>query len=143
MSELGWPLAIIGLLLLVNGFFVAAEFALAAAPETRLARLAEGGSAAAQRVLAVLRNDRTFNDYISTAQVGITLASLGLGMYGEHAIADWLIGPLEHSGWVGVAAAHTLATLFSVGLLTYLHVVVGEMVPKSIALATPDAAAIR
>jgi CBS domain containing-hemolysin-like protein len=143
MSELGWPLAIIGLLLLVNGFFVAAEFALAAAPETRLARLAEGGSAAAQRVLGVLRNPRSFNDYISTAQVGITLASLGLGMYGEHAIADWLVDRLEHSGWVGVAASHTVASLISVALLTYLHVVVGEMVPKSIALAAPDTAAIR
>jgi CBS domain containing-hemolysin-like protein len=143
MSELGWPLLIIGLLLLVNGFFVAAEFALAAAPEFRLARLAEGGSAAAQRVLGVLRDARLFNRYISTAQVGITLASLGLGMYAEHAIADWLAHRLAEWGWLGVTAAHTIATVLSVTILTYLHVVVGEMVPKSLALATPDQTAIQ
>ncbi|HMN28345.1 MAG TPA: CNNM domain-containing protein [Caldilineaceae bacterium] len=142
MSEFTWPLLIIGLLLLVNAFFVAAEFALAAAPETRISRLAEGGSAQAGRLLFIVRNSQAFNRYISTAQIGITIASLGLGMYGEHAIAGWLIGPLEEWGIFGSVAAHTFATVLAVIALTYLHVVIGEMVPKSIALAAPDRTAL-
>src|SRR5262245_48672608 len=115
MSEEGlWSAAIIGVLLLLNGYFVAAEFAIAAAPGSQLARLAEQGSAVAQRVLAVLRTPRLLNEYISTAQVGITIASLGLGMYGEHAVAELLLPLLEHQGWLGVAAAHTAATILSV-----------------------------
>lgn len=143
MNEIGWPILVIGLLLVVNGFFVAAEFALAAAPEARIARLAEEGSTGAQRLLAILRSARSFTAYISTAQVGITLASLGLGMYGEHAIAEWLVHPLEELGGWGTAAAHVMATVLAVTLLTYFHVVLGEMVPKSLALLAPDIAALR
>jgi CBS domain containing-hemolysin-like protein len=143
MSEGLWSAAIIAVLLLLNAFFVAAEFAIAAAPGPQLARLAESGSGVARRALAVLRSTRLLNEYISTAQVGITIASLGLGMYGEHAVAEWLLGPLEHWGWLGVAAAHTVATVLSVAILTYLHVVIGEMVPKSLALATPARTALR
>ena len=107
MSEEGlWAASIIAVLLLLNGYFVAAEFAIAAAPGPQLARLAERGSTVAQRVLAVLRTPRLLNEYISTAQVGITIASLGLGMYGEHTVAALLLPPLEHWGWLGVAAAH-------------------------------------
>jgi CBS domain containing-hemolysin-like protein len=137
------PVLIIAILLALNGVFVAAEFAIAAAPELRLARLAETGSTIARRVLATLRTPAKLNRYISTAQVGITLASLGLGMYGEHAIAHWLEGPLEQWGGAGEVATHTLATVLSVTLLTYLHIVLGEMIPKSLALAAPDRAALR
>ncbi|MCB0062017.1 MAG: HlyC/CorC family transporter [Caldilineaceae bacterium] len=142
MIEILIPILIIVFLIVVNGIFVAAEFGIAASPRARVAQIAEGGSAAAQRVLEILRQPSLLNRYISTAQIGITIASLGLGMYGEHAVADWLIGPLEHWGWLGVAAAHTVATILSVAILTYLHVVVGEMVPKSIALQSPSRAAI-
>ena len=143
MSELLEPFILILLLVLLNGFFVGAEFAIATAPVARIARLAEEGSLAARQVLAVLRDARALNRYISTAQVGITVASLGLGMYGEHAIADWLLQWLERLGWLGVAAAHSLATILAVALLTYLHVVLGEMVPKSLVLAAPEQAALR
>ena len=134
MAEYLIPIGVIIVLIIINGFFVAAEFALAAAPRTRVAQMAEDGSAAARHVLDVLNSPPQINRYLSTAQVGITIASLGLGMYGEHAVADWLLGPLEHLGWVGDALAHTVATVAAVGMLTYLHVVVGEMVPKSLAL---------
>jgi CBS domain containing-hemolysin-like protein len=128
------PIVIITILIIVNGFFVAAEFALAGVPHTRIAQMAEDGSKQAQRILSVVRDPDAINRYLSTAQVGITLASLGLGMYGEHAVAEWFLEPLEHLGWVGTAMAHTLATVIAVGLLTYLHVVLGEMIPKTLAL---------
>lgn len=136
------PILIILFLIAVNGLFVAAEFAIAAAPRARVAQMAESGSAAAQRVLNILRQPELLNRYVSTAQVGITIASLGLGMYGEHVLADWLIGPLEAWG-IGVAGAHTIASILAVALLTYFHVVLGEMVPKSLALQAADQAAIR
>lgn len=142
MAEYLVPIVIITFLIIVNGFFVAAEFALAAAPRTRVAQMAEGGSTAARHVMEVLNSPLLINRYLSTAQVGITVASLGLGMYGEHAVADWLLGPLEHLGWMGEALAHTIATVVAVGVLTYLHVVVGEMVPKSMALQNAAHAAV-
>jgi CBS domain containing-hemolysin-like protein len=136
------PILIILFLIAVNGLFVAAEFAIAAAPRARVAQMAESGSAAAQRVLKILRQPELLNRYISTAQVGITIASLGLGMYGEHVLADWLAPPLEAWG-IGVVGAHTIASILAVALLTYFHVVLGEMVPKSLALQAADQAAVR
>lgn len=143
MNEVMVPLLIILFLIAINGIFVAAEFAIAAAPRPRIAQMAENGSAAAQRILAILRQPELLNRYISTAQVGITIASLGLGMYGEHVLAEWLLGPLEHWGRLGVAGAHTVATVVAVTILTYFHVVVGEMVPKSLALQAADRTAMR
>lgn len=143
MNEPGWPLAVISLLLVVNGFFVAAEFALAAAPEHRVAKLADDGSDAARRLLFLLRDTRAFNIYVSTAQVGITLASLGLGMYGEYALANWLEQYFVDWPWFSPTLQHAVATIITVALLTYLHVVIGEMVPKSLALASPANAALQ
>ncbi len=142
MAEVLTPIIVIAILILVNGFFVAAEFAIAAAPRTRVAQMAESGSKGAVHILEVLHSPELINRYLSTAQVGITIASLGLGMYGEHAMAGWLLGPLERFGFLGVAAAHTIATVVSVALLTYLHVVLGEMVPKSMALQAAARAAV-
>ncbi len=105
--------------------------------------LAESGSTAARTVLAVLNDNDAFSRYISTAQVGITLASLGLGMYGEQMIAAWFLPALEYFGWPGIAAAHSVAAVLAVILLTYFHVVLGEMVPKSLALQSAALTAIR
>jgi len=143
MSEILLPVAVITVLILFNGLFVGAEFGIASAPRTRIQQLAEEGGAAARRVLETLRTPRKLNRYISTAQIGITLASLGLGMYGEHAVAEWILHPLEEVTWLSVAAAHTIATVIAVGVLTYLHVVFGEMAPKSLALQHPAETAIR
>lgn len=136
------PLLIILLLIAINGLFVAAEFAIAAAPRARIAQMAESGEAAAQRVLNILRQPALLNRYVSTAQVGITIASLGLGMYGEQVLADWLAPPLTAWG-IGDAGTHTIAGILAVALLTYFHVVLGEMVPKSLALQAADQAAVR
>ncbi|MEM7538785.1 MAG: hemolysin family protein [Chloroflexota bacterium] len=137
------PLLVIAFLICVNGLFVAAEFAIASVPHTRITQMAESGSAAAQHVAQILKTPDLLNRYISTAQVGITIASLGLGMYGEEVVAEWLVEPLHH-GWfaLGDTAAHTVATIIAVAILTYLHVVVGEMVPKSLALMSPDTTAV-
>jgi len=143
MSEYLIPILIIFFLILLNGLFVAAEFAIVGAPNTRIAQRAEKGSALAKRVLTILRDPDRQNQYIATAQVGITIASLGLGMYGEHTIANWLIPPIEHLGVFTVSVAHSIAIIISIGGLTYLHVVIGEMVPKTIALQSAETTVLR
>lgn len=137
------PATIIALLILLNGLFVAAEFSIVGAPQTRLAQLAEDGSRLARQVLSVIRHPDRQNRYIATAQVGITLASLGLGMYGEHAVAEWLAKPLQQQAQLAEPLAHSLAIVLAISLLTYLHVVVGEMVPKSLALQSAETTVLR
>lgn len=134
MIEAG-PLAIIALLLLLNAVFVAAEFAIIGAPRAAIERRAADGDAAARRVEAILAQPVLQDRFIATAQLGITFASLGLGMYGEHYLAERLGHALEGASWLPASlAAHTLATVAAVGILTYFHIVLGEMVPKSLAL---------
>jgi CBS domain containing-hemolysin-like protein len=143
MSPVLIPLGVIGLLILLNGIFVAAEFAIVGAAHTRIAQRAEAGSVSARHVLSVLRDPNRQNRYLATAQLGITVASLGLGMYGERTVAQWLLGPLEALGRLAEPAAHSLAVVLSLGMLTYLHVVIGEMIPKSLALQSPEKSVLR
>ncbi|GGL87174.1 hemolysin [Deinococcus aerolatus] len=136
------PVVIIVVLVLLNGVFVAAEFALVASRRSRLQAMAEQGSAAA-RGLYDLTGQVTGKDrYIAVAQLGITLASVGLGMYGEPAIAAWLYGPFETWG-LSYAAAHTAGFVIALSLITFMHVVFGEMIPKALALQTPEALSVR
>ena len=90
----------------------------------------------ASRLLAIVENPRRQDQWVATAQLGITLASLGLGMYGEHALAEWLFAKFD-SGWPAWVASHAFASVLSITILTYFHIVVGEMVPKAIALQDP------
>jgi CBS domain containing-hemolysin-like protein len=133
MHEL-FVLFIIALLIFINAFFVAAEFSLLGAPRAAIDRRAAQGSRRALRVRELLHNPQQQDRYIATAQVGITFASLGLGMYGEHVLAGWLASFFESLGTSRWLAAHSLASVTSVVLLTYLHIVLGEMVPKTLAL---------
>ena len=121
-------------LILLNGLFVAAEFAIVGAPRLAIERRARDGERVARLVHQILEHPRQQDQYIATAQLGITFASLGLGMYGEHILAEWIAGALELSGASGWMASHAAATVISVAVLTYFHIVLGEMVPKSLAL---------
>lgn len=134
--------AVILLLVLLNGLYVAAEFAIIGVRPSRIEQLAEGGNRAARWVRGVLDNPRYTDRYIATAQLGITLASLGLGMIGEPAIAHLIEDPLHDWFGLGQTAIHTISFFFALGVITYLHVVVGEMVPKSISLQTAERAAL-
>lgn len=125
---------IIAALVLLNGLFVAAEFAIIGAPRAKIERRAEEGHALARVVLKVLQDPKQQDRYIATAQLGITIASLGLGMYGEHVVAEGIYHMLGDKGLPVWLASHGLASVLAVAFLTYLHIVVGEMVPKSLAL---------
>lgn len=132
--ELLVPITVILLLVIANGLFVAAEFAIVGAPRASIEHLSAQGSTLARRVERILQDPRRQDRYIATTQIGISVASLGLGMYGEHTLASWLEPRLlvvEQFRWI---AAHTLASVIAVALLTYLHIVAGEMVPKALAL---------
>lgn len=126
---------IIAVLVVLNGLFVAAEFAIIGASKTSVEASAGRGVAGAARLLRVLRSPQLVDRFIATAQLGITLSSLGLGMYGEHVLAVWIEGQLtgvqESWRWL---PSHAIASVLAITALTYLHIVFGEMVPKSLAL---------
>lgn len=137
----GWSaLSIISVILLVaaNGFFVASEFALVAVRKSRIEAQAAEGDKAAVRLLGMLKN---LNAYISATQLGITLSSLGLGWIGEPAVAG-LLEPFLL--WVGTFTGatflssptllHTISFIIAFSLITFLHIVFGELAPKTAAL---------
>lgn len=128
------------LLVALNGFFVLAEFSLVKVRKTRLAELAESGSSQASLALEVTSK---LDAYLSACQLGITLASLGLGWLGEPAIAT-LLNPLfqRFIGWDEVLT-HTVAAAIAFIIITFLHIVLGELVPKSLAIQKAEAAALK
>ncbi len=137
-------LLIVLLLVLVNGLFVAAEFAIIGVRPSRVNELVALGNPRARKIAAILDSTREQDRYIATAQLGITLASLGLGMYGEPQIASFIEPLLERGigGEVTSGLLHTIAFILSLGLVTYLHVVIGEMVPKALSLSQAEKAVL-
>ena len=132
-------LAIVIILLLValNGFFVAAEFGIIGVRSTQLEEMeGEDKGGKRKKVLNILDSRHKQDQYIATAQLGITIASLGLAMYGEPQIAHFL-EPFISQLWFepSEAMVRTIGYVVALSVLTYLHVVLGEMVPKSMALS--------
>ncbi len=136
------PIVIVIALVVINGVFVAAEFALVGSRRSRIDALAADGNRGARWLLRIFDRPTGKDSYIAVAQLGITLASIGLGMYGEPAMAHWLYDPFESLG-LSEGAAHTVGFLVALSIITYLHVVFGEMIPKALALATPEATSLR
>jgi putative hemolysin len=145
MFYVTWLGNILGLLLLpalvaLNAFFVAAEFALVAVRRTRIEELAARGVKGARSALhAIDQLDRS----IAATQLGITIASLGLGWVAERAIANVLAAVFEDMaapwGWL---ARHSVAATIAFFLITFMHVVFGELFPKTVALQIPDRVAL-
>ncbi len=145
ISTLIVPFIVILLLVLLNGFFVMAEFSIISARTTQLEPMADEGNKAAAVTMNIIESRREQDKYIATAQLGITIASLGLAMYAEPQIAHFITPYLELLFGDGVTKAllHTISYVIALSLLTYLHVVLGEMIPKSLALSHPTTYALR
>lgn len=124
--------------IVANALFVAAEFAVIGVSRTAVEHRARLGDRLAGRVLTLLTSPVRQDRFIATAQLGITLASLGLGMYGEHSLATWLEPRLTFAPVANVIAAHTLASVLAVAALTYVHIFFGEMLPKALALSASE-----
>ncbi|NNC76302.1 MAG: HlyC/CorC family transporter [Acidimicrobiia bacterium] len=136
------PIFAVLALVVINGVFVAAEFALVGSRRSRINALANDGNRSARWLLKIFDRPTGKDSYIAVAQLGITLASIGLGMYGEPAIAHWMYDPFESLG-LSEGAAHTVGFLVALSIITYLHVVFGEMIPKALALASPEGTSVR
>jgi CBS domain containing-hemolysin-like protein len=132
-----WRLVVVILLVLANAFFVAAEFALVGARRSKIDQMANQGDRLAKAAQTAIKD---LDRYISATQLGITLASLGLGWIGEPALAGLVDRFLGLFGVTpGPLAAHTAAGVVTAFIIiTFLHIVLGELVPKSIALVKPE-----
>lgn len=129
------------ILVLLNGFFVATEFALVAVRRSRIEQLVAEGRRSAGVVKKALEH---LDTYIAATQLGITMASLALGWLGEPALAhliEPLLAALLPGEWV-VAGSHAVAVAVSFAIITALHIVLGELAPKGIALQRPEATAL-
>ena len=124
-----FELIAVGVLILLNAFFVAAEYGLVTARRTRIIELHHEGNRRARDVLKITGDPPRF---IAAMQLGVTLTSLGIGALGEHALAD------AFDPWLATALAVVIAYL----ILTYLHVVIGELVPKGVALGHSEGTAL-
>ena len=125
------------LLVFANGFFVASEFALVGVRRSRIEMLVARGSRSAKRLLMLLDN---LNTYISATQLGITMASLALGWVGEPVFAHLLEAPLK--GRVSDLTLHTISFAIAFAIITFLHIVLGELAPKTLALERAEKVAL-
>lgn len=130
------PLAVIGIMVVANALFVAAEFATVGSRKSRVQELAENGNRAATGLLAILQDPKRLDNYVAGCQVGITLSSLIAGAYGQAQLTP-LLTPLL--GAIGGAVAAVIIVLLAV---TVLQVVLGELLPKTVALRYPETLAM-
>lgn len=132
-------LTIVALLVAANGFFVAAEFSLVSVRATRIEQLAEEGNRFA-KIIQRAKGDP--NRFLSASQIGITLASLALGWVAEPTVASLIVVLFAKVGLIGLMSltlAHTVATVVTFVIITYMHIVLGEYIPKALALQRTEA----
>ena len=134
----GWFLLAALLLLIANAFFVAVEFALLASRVTRLEPMAEDDDRRAAIALASIKD---LQSQLAGAQLGITMASLGLGFVAEPAIATLIESAIESFVEIPSNVLHAISFTLALSLVVVVHMVIGEMVPKNIAIATPERSA--
>jgi magnesium and cobalt exporter, CNNM family len=136
LSQLFLGLLAIMLLVLGNGFFVAAEFSLVTVRKTRIDQLIAEGSSTARVVRRALNNP---DSYIAATQLGITMTSLGLGWVGEPALAHVIEPAFAVLGdRIALATSHSIAFTIAFAVITSLHIVLGELAPKTVALQYPE-----
>jgi putative hemolysin len=133
---------IIVFLILLTALYVAAEFSAVGARRSRLRRLAEDGNILAARVLPVVESPHALDRYIAASQVGITLSSLILGAYGQSRLAPRIAPFFERVAGLDADAALSTAVLVVLLVLTVLAMILGELVPKSLALQDPTRTAL-
>src|SRR5947209_20383841 len=131
-------LAIALCLVLLNGFFVAAEFALVRVRSTRIQELAEEGKAQARVAHRIVNR---LDAYLSATQLGVTVASIALGALGEPALANLIHPALRLVGIESKAVADVFAVSIGLVVVTFLHVVFGELAPKWTAIQRPESIA--
>ncbi|WP_036625381.1 hemolysin family protein [Paenibacillus barengoltzii] len=140
IGKLIWNLLIVLILVFLNGFFVAAEFSLVKVRQSRLTQLAREGNRRANYALKV---NKRLDTYLSATQLGITLASLGLGWVGEPAVSELLIEPLMHKmGATDPTLISTVSVAVGFAIITFLHIVMGELAPKSLAIQKSEATSL-
>ena len=136
----GYRFLLLGLILVLNGFFAAAEVSLLSVRKSRLGQLAEAGNVGAQAALNLLHNPERL---LSVTQFGVTLASLGLGWAGEEtlfSLVSAVLSPIAIPGAAGIL--HGVSFALSFALMSYGHVVIGEVVPKNLAIEKADRLAV-
>lgn len=134
-----WYLAAAVGLLLANGFFVGAEFALIAARRSKIETLAKAND---RRARVALRSLREISFMLAGTQLGITMASLGLGFVAEPAVAHLIQTGLGNVLTIPFQVLHTISVVIGLGIVVFLHMVVGEMAPKNIAISEPERTAL-
>ncbi|MGF7046595.1 CBS domain containing-hemolysin-like protein [Paenibacillus sp. DS2015] len=139
-GQLALNLFLVLLLVTLNGVFVAAEFSLVKMRQTRLTQLVSEGNRLAGYALKV---NKKLDAYLSATQFGITLSSLGLGWIGEPAISELLVEPIMFRlGVVDTTLITTVSVTIGFGIITFLHIVLGELAPKSIAIQRTEQTAL-
>lgn len=135
----GLQLLLAFVLVLLNGFFVLAEFALVKVRTTRIEELARKGNRRAQVARKMIDE---LDEYLSATQLGITVASLGLGWVGEPAFARIIELGVGRPTWITPHASHVLSAILAFSLITFLHILFGELAPKSLAIRRAEASTL-
>lgn len=157
MTFLITTLGVVAILIFFNALYVAGEFATVSSRKTRVSQMAAQGNSLARNLLKMMESTRALDRYVAACQLGITISSLVLGAFGERYVAERLAAPLETligmaqpllngagltSGGTADVAAHTIAITLVLFLFTSLQVIVGELLPKSIAIQYPERTAL-